>query len=166
MTKISSQAPSLEIGAVHSYPKKSLSAPILYPLWHAFLKRQNFPWKWMILTIWNHEKQPFISCFCFVLFCLFVCLFFVMVAYSTYVLGKKILCLKACDRCIFLTPFFFLSSRRVKFESVTTLFSMRYGTWFLDAKRYKAEHRVEEVSCPKCFIVCHVFSCIFWQANT
>ena len=52
--------------------------------------------------------------------------------------------------------FFFLSSRRFKFESVITLSSMKNGTWFLDEQDtspgYKAEHRVEEVCCSKCLL--------------
>ena len=32
----------------------------------------------------------------------------------------------------FLTFFFSLSNRRVNFGSVTNLFNMKYGTWFVD----------------------------------
>ena len=33
--------------------------------------------------------------------------------------------------------------------------------------RHKTEHKVEEVCCSEVFyFVCHVFSCIFWQASS
>ena len=37
-----------------------------------------------------------------------------------------------CGFCLFVCLFVFLSSRRVRFESVTALSSIKYGTWFLD----------------------------------
>ena len=54
--------------------------------------------------------------------------------------------------------FFFLSSRRFKFESVTILFSMKYGTWFLDEQdtRQNTELKksvVQSVLCLSCLFI-------------
>ena len=37
-----------------------------------------------------------------------------------------------CFVFVFVVVVFFLSSRRAKFELITALFSMKYGTWILD----------------------------------
>ena len=63
-------------------------------------------------------------CFCFVLFLFLFCFGF----------------------------FFPVSSRRVRFELVTALFSMKYGTWFLNEQDTR-QNTVEVVCCSKCSIV-------------
>ena len=65
---------------------------------------------------------------------------------------------KTWPKCGFLF-FFFLSSRPVRFESVTAL---KYGTWFWMNKITRQFYRVEEVCSFKVFLcVCHIFFCIF-----
>ena len=65
----------------------------------------------------------------------------------------------------FLSFFLFLSSRRVGFESSTALFSMnnvifgwtRYKTWTQSWK---------SLLFKVFYCICHIFSCIFWQASS
>ena len=53
---------------------------------------------------------------------------------------------------LFFFFFFFMSSRCVKFGSLTTLFSMKYGTWFMDEQGTRQNTELKK-SCTKCFIV-------------
>ena len=59
--------------------------------------------------------------------------------------------------CLFV---FFLSSRRVRFESVTALklWNLIFG-W----ARYKTEHRVDKVCCSKCFIVFFISFLVYFD---
>ena len=67
---------------------------------------------------------------------------------------------------VFVFFFFFLSSRRVKFESVTTLFSIKYGTWFLDEQDWRQNKELKKsvvqsdllcLSCPFMYILTGTF---------
>ena len=53
-----------------------------------------------------------------------------------------------------LNAFFFLSSRYVKFKSVTTLFSMKYGTWFFDQQDARQNTELKK------FVVQNVLLCL------
>ena len=50
--------------------------------------------------------------------------------------------------------------RHVRFESVTALFSMKNGTWFLDEQFDTGRNTELKKS------VVHIFSCIFWQESS
>ena len=59
--------------------------------------------------------------------------------------------------------FFLMSSRRVKFESVTTLFSMKYGTWFLDEQDTRQNTELKK-SVVQSVLLC--LSCLFMYILT
>ena len=54
--------------------------------------------------------------------------------------------------------FFPLSSRRLKFESVITLFSMKYGTWFLDEQDTRQDTELKK-SVVQSVLLC--LACLF-----
>ena len=64
--------------------------------------------------------------------------------------------------CLFVC-LFFLSSRRVRFESVTAL---KYGTWFWMNKIQDRTQSWRSLLFKVFHCVCHIFSCIFWQASS
>ena len=81
---------------------------------------------------------------------------------------KKLLCLKAYEtwpKCVFSKFFFFFFFfpwtdmpfffpwTDMPFESATTLVQYEIRNLIFGWKRYKTEHRVEEIRCPKCLIV-------------
>ena len=57
----------------------------------------------------------------------------------------------------------FLSSRHVKFGSVTTLFSMKYGTWFLDEQDTRQNTEFKK-SVVQSVLLC--LSCLFMYSLT
>ena len=63
----------------------------------------------------------------------------------------------------FLFFFFFLSSRRVKFESVTTLCSIKYGTWLLDEQDTRKNTELKK-SVVQSVLLC--LSCLFMYTLT
>ena len=56
-----------------------------------------------------------------------------------------------------LHPFFF----PVKFESVTTLFSMKYGTWFLDEQDTRQNTELKKCIVQSVYCVYHAFHVYF-----
>ena len=79
----------------------------------------------------------------FVLFCCFLLLLLLLLLLFLF-----------CFVFVFVLFWFFfpVSSRRVRFEFVTALFSMKYGTCFLNEHDTR-QNTVEVVCCSKCFIV-------------
>ena len=60
--------------------------------------------------------------------------YFVIRLQETNSVSKLVTDWNTWPKCVFFIIFFFLSNRRVTFGSVTNLFSMKYGTWFMDQK--------------------------------